>query len=98
MIVRIIRSHRDIVLICDDDLIGKKFEEGQFQLDIKENFFQGDKKTEQETTELIEKMVKEDATFNIIGKSSVNLASKIGLINKGAVKAIQGIPFAMVLA
>ena len=48
MLVRIIKSYRDIVVICDSDLIGKEFEEGKFQIDIKENFFKGEEKTEQE--------------------------------------------------
>ena len=39
MFVNVIKSYRDVVAICDKELIGKKFEEGNFQLDVKENFF-----------------------------------------------------------
>ncbi len=97
MLVKIIKSYRDIVIICDKDLVGKKFNQGQLQLDIKENFFDGEEKTRPETIEIIKKMVREDATFNIVGKESVNAALEIGIINKEGVKNVQGVPTALVL-
>jgi len=42
-------------------------------------------------------MLKEDSTFNIIGKKSVNAALKAGIITKDGIKKIQGIPFALIL-
>lgn len=97
MFVKIIKSYRDIVAICDADLIGKKFEEGKFQLDIKENFFKGERKTEREAIKIIEDMLKEDATFNIAGEKSVNAALKAKIISQEEIKRIQKIPFALVL-
>lgn len=97
MFVKIIKSYRDIVAICDADLIGKKFEEGKFQLDIKENFFKGERKTEREAIKIIEDMLKEDATFNIVGEKSVNVALKAKIISQEEIKRIQKIPFALVL-
>jgi hypothetical protein len=98
MLVKIIKSHRDIVTICDTNLIGKKFDEGKFQLDLKENFFSGEEKTEQETTEIIKNMIREDATFNIVGKKSIKVALETGIISENCIKKIQDVPFAMVLA
>ena len=97
MLVKIIKSHRDIVIICDSNLIGKKFDEGKFQLNLKENFFNGEEKTEQETTEIIKDMIREDATFNIVGDKSISVALKTGIISENGVKKIQGIPFALIL-
>jgi hypothetical protein len=97
MIVRIIKSHREIVIICDKELIGKKFDQGEFQLNIKENFFQGEEKTKQEVIEIIGRMAQEDATFNIVGNKSINAALETGIINKEGIKTIQDVPFAMVL-
>ena len=97
MLINIINSYRDIVAICDFELLGKYFEEGQFQLDIKNNFFGGDKKNEKELIEIIKKMKKEDATFNIVGEKSINTAIKAGLIEESQTKTIQGIPFTLVL-
>lgn len=98
MLVKIIKSHRNIVIICDSSLLGKKFDEGQLQLDIKENFFNGEEKTKEETTEIIKNMVQEDATFNIVGKESIEIALETGIINKDGIKTIQDIPVALMLS
>lgn len=97
MLVRIIKSYRDIVAICDSELLGKRFEQGKFQLDVKESFFKGDKTDEEKVIEIMKDMEKEDSTFNIIGKKSVNAALKAGIIKKQGIKKIQGIPFALIL-
>jgi len=95
--IRIIKSHRDIVALCDSDLIGKKFEEGQLQLDIKEDFFKGEDFNEREASLILKKMEKEDATFYVIGKNSIELCIKQNLINKNSVKYVQEIPFCLIL-
>jgi hypothetical protein len=97
MFVNIINSYRYVVAICDKELIGKKFEEEDFQLDIKESFYKGKIKSEQEIIKIIKDMSAEDATFNIVGKNAVNTAIKTGIISKNSVKKIQNIPYAMVL-
>ena len=97
MLVNIIKSYRDVVAICDSELLGKCFEEDIFQLDIKESFYKGDKKTEQEVIQIIIDMKSEDATFNIVGERAVNAAIKAGLISEDSVRTIQGIPFVLVL-
>lgn len=97
MFVKIHSSYRYVVAICDSDLVGKIFEEGKFQLDIKESFFKGEKTNEEKIIKLIKDMAMDDATFNIIGKKSTNAAIKAGLITKKGIKKIQGIPFALIL-
>lgn len=98
MLVKIIKSHRNIVIICDKNLIGKKFNQKQFQIDVKKNFFDGEEKTKQETIEIIKKMAEEDSTFNIVGKESVETALETGIINKKGIKTIQNTPIALVLS
>lgn len=97
MLIKIIKSHRDIVAICDSDLIGKKIEDNQFQLDIKENFFLGKEVDEKEAIDIMKRMEREDATFNIIGEKSVKAALKAEIIIPEGIKTIKGIPFALVL-
>ena len=97
MQVKIQKSYRDIVAICDSELLGKRFEQGKFQLDIKESFYKGEEKTKTEVLEIIKKMSIEDATFNIVGKEATDTALEAGIISKQGIKEIQGIPFAMVL-
>lgn len=97
MLVKIIHSYRDTVVVCDSDLIGKKFEEGKFQLNIKESFFLGKEVNEEQAIKVMWSMSKEDATFNIVGKDSIKAALKAEIIKEEGVREIQGIPFALVL-
>lgn len=96
--IKIVNSYRTVVAIADSDLIGKRFEEGKFQLEVKENFYKGEKEySEQEALEIIQDMKKEDASFNIVGEKSVSLALKAGIITEEGFGKIQGIPFTLVL-
>ena len=95
MLIKIHKSYRDVIAICDSELIWKKFEQGKFQLDVKESFYKGNEKTPEQTIKIIQEMSKEDATFNIIGEKSVNSAIKAGIISKEGVLEIQKIPYAL---
>ena len=95
--VKIHRSYRAVVAICDAELIGKKFEEGKRQLDVRDNFYRGKELNSDKTIAVMKTQRREDATFNIIGKHSVDAAIEIGLIDKNSVGKINGIPFALIL-
>jgi len=97
MLIKIHKTYRDIVAICDSDLIGKKFEQGEFQLDIKESFFKGEEISEEKTIQIMKEMSKEDATFNIVGEKSVSTALKAGIVSQEGIKKIKGIPFTLIL-
>ena len=97
MYFNIIKTYRDVIAICDAELLGKVFEQGDFQLDVKESFFKGEKVSEEKAIKIMQDMTEEDATFNIIGKKSVNAALKSGIISEDVIKKIQGIPFALKL-
>lgn len=97
MLVKIHSSCRVTIAICDSELIGKTFEEGEKQIKVTENFFKGDEKTEQEVAEIMEHGAAEDDTFNIVGQKSVNLALKTGLIKQEGIIRIQQVPVALVL-
>lgn len=96
-IINVMQSYRNVVAVCDSDLLGKRFEEEKFQLDLTGSFFKGEEVDKEEVIRIIKKMAMEDATFNIVGKNSVNLALKTGIIVKEGIEEIQGIPFALVL-
>jgi len=97
MFVKLIKSYRLVVAVCDSELLGKRFEEGNFQLDVKENFYKGEEKSEEETIEFLKRMSQEDATFNIVGEKSVKAALEAGIINESWVGQVQGVQFALVL-
>lgn len=100
MFVNIIKSYRDVIAICDSELLGKTFEQGKFQLHVKESFYKGKtgkKVSEKELLEIINHHSKEDASFNIIGEKSISIALKAEIISEEGIKKIQNIPFALVL-
>ena len=97
MFVNIIKAYREIVAICDSELLGKKFEEGRFQLDIKENFYKGKEANENEILEIMDKFSKKDATFNLVGQKSIELGLKAGIISQEEIGEIKGTPFALAL-
>lgn len=97
MFVKIHRSYRDVVAVCDSDLLGKFFEEGERQLDVKESFFGGEEVDEATLKGIIGKMSGDDATFNFVGENSVKCAIDCGVIKKEGVGKIGGVEFALVL-
>jgi len=101
MFINVINSYRYVVAICDEDLVGKIFEEENIQLNVKENFYKSKEnpisKTKEEVIEIIKRMAIEDATFNIVGKESIQTSLEVGIINKNQVREIKGIPYSMVL-
>ena len=97
MLIKIHKSYRDTIAICDSELIGKVFEKGNFQLDVKENFYKGEEVSEKKAGEIMQNMAKEDATFNIVGEKAVKCAIKAGIISEEGIKRIQSVPFALVL-
>ena len=97
MFVRIIKSYRNLAVFCDEDLVGKNLEEGEFKLDIKEGFYKGESVTKKRAKEIMEDMSREDATFNIVGKEATETAIEAKIIKPSDIKKIQDIPYSMVL-
>jgi len=95
MLVKIHESYRKIVAVCDAELIGKKFIEGNIQLDLTSEFYGGKKMKETEVIEILKGLNEDDSTFNIVGKKSVAAAIKAGIIDKSGVMKIKGIPHAL---
>lgn len=97
MYIKIHKSYRNVVALADEEIIGKKFEEGKRQLDIRENFYKGKKVTKQEAIKFLQLQADEDATFNIVGEKSIQATIEAGLITKNSVRKIQNIPFTLIL-
>ena len=97
ILVKIHHSYRTVVAICDSELLGKKFEDKKRQLHLRENFYNGQKVDKKELLEIIRRQKMEDASFNIVGKKSIEAALESGIINKESIHKIKGIPFALVL-
>jgi len=95
--IKIHKTYRSVVAVCDSDLIGKKFEEGIRQLDLRENFYKEQELDKEKAVQIIQQQANEDATFNIVGKKSIQAAIKAGIITEKDVDTIQNIPFTLTL-
>lgn len=82
-----------ILALCDQELLGKKFEQGSRQLDLTTGFYHGEEATEDEIKELI----KEVYIINLVGEQSLNLMKKLKLTDEKHVIRIQNIPHTQVL-
>jgi hypothetical protein len=83
----------EVIAVCDEDLIGKCFEEEKIYLDVNERFYKGDIVDGSE----ILKICMDAKTVNIVGKNSVKLFLDAGIILKENVREVEGIPFAMIV-
>ena len=81
---------KKLVAICDAELLGKKFEEKDFQLDLTGNFYKGEQTNEEKLVQLLEGAY----VVNLVGKESVEFGIKTGLVKKENVKVVSKIPHA----
>ncbi len=79
-----------LVAMCDAILLGKKFEEGNKQLDLSGNFYKGEAKEEKDTIILL----RASYALNIVGEKAILLCDQLGIIDKKRVITIAGIPHA----
>lgn len=91
MIAKLHKSINSIVLVvCDSNLVGKKLEERELQLDLSSDFYSG----KEESDEKIRLLMNASSIMNFVGKKSVNLAINEGVVDKKNVMKIKGIPHA----
>ncbi len=96
ILVKVHESYRRIISLCDQELLGKKFSDGKFQLDVNTPFYGGEERSAEEIIKLIKSFEKDYPLYNIIGKKSIDLCLKSNLISKEGIRKISGIPHAMV--
>ncbi|MFA5060931.1 MAG: DUF424 family protein [Candidatus Pacearchaeota archaeon] len=91
------KSYRSVISICDKEIYGKKFTQGDMQLDLTGVFFSGEEVDKEELREEIIRCVREDATFNIVGEKSIELIKELGMVKEEDVLRVEGVPFLLVL-
>jgi len=93
MKVKIHRNHQGqtIVAVCDSELLGQTFEEGEKQIQVSEEFYGGDEKTEQEAGDII----RNANMINLVGEKSVQMGIKEEIIEEENIIRVQGIPYAL---
>ena len=97
VLIKIHEEYKKIVAVCDSDLVGKNFEEGKLQLNVSEHFYRGKEFDEAKALKILEAAKQDDACFNFVGKSSIDLGVKAGILDKNSFIEIQSIPHALAL-
>lgn len=90
-------THPKIVAACDIDLLGKYFEEGKMQIEVKEEFYKGEIVDEKKAKEILKKFSEDYASFNFVGEKTIKIAIEIGIIKEENILRIKGIPVALAL-
>jgi len=91
MYVKIHRSeHSEIIAVCDENLLGKKIKENEFELSILESFYKG---------ELMDKnfviaLLKNASNANLVGEEAVSCGLVAGVIDKSSIITIGGVKHA----
>ncbi len=86
-------DEQNIVAVCDKNIIGKKFRDGELVLKLEPSFYKGNEAREGEVREALS-----SATIaNISGEKAIACAIECGCIDPGAVIYISGIPHAQMV-
>jgi len=87
-----LKKHEKVVAICDEDIVGKRFEEGDKCIEVSERFYKDEKVSEED----VEIVLKQEGNINLVGNKVINLAIKLGVINSNDVIEIQGVKHAQI--
>jgi hypothetical protein len=84
----------DIIAMCDSDLLGREIKEGEIEINLRDysDFYKG----ELASGEKVVKMLKPERLLsaNIVGRESVAVAVKAGVIDSASIKKVSKIPYA----
>ena len=78
---------------CDEKLLGKKFEDGKFQIDVRRDFYDG----KRISTDILKKFLEEATIANLVGEETIKCAIEMGLIDPECVIRIKGVPHAQLV-
>ena len=73
-----------LVAVCDEDIVGKKFKEGELKIEIKEDFYGKESYGEED----VKRALRQATIANISGEKAVKLAIDLGIIDKDRVLKI----------
>lgn len=86
-------DRRLILAICDKELLGKVFEDGEKQLDLSSNFYRGEEKEDNK----IKKLFSVAYMVNIVGEKSIAFALQERIISKKDIIFVKNIPHTQVV-
>ncbi|WP_338603590.1 DUF424 family protein [Sulfolobus tengchongensis] len=93
VILNVIRAQgMTLVNICQAELLGKVFREGEIILNVSEKFYGG----QEVELDYAFSLIDEATVMSIVGNCVVEEAIKRGLVHKDAVISVEGVKFAQV--
>ncbi len=81
-----------IVNICDTENLGKTISEGDYEIEISEDYFGGTVIDENQAIELLKK----SDTLNLVGNDIVDMAIDLELVSIESIKKIEGVSFVLI--
>ena len=92
--ISVYKQGNDVLIgACDEQLLGKTFSEGKYQLHVSKKFYGGNRVS----IEALQNYLKEATIANLVGEKAVKCAIKLGLVESSNVLMIQGIPHAQMV-
>ena len=86
-----IKIHGTVLAVCDEEILGEVFEEGEIYFEVKKSFYQGELVSEDTLKNLLINM----KNINIIGNKAVCVAEELGLVERYI--TISGIKHAIIV-
>lgn len=92
--IKIYKQGNDLLIgACDEKLLGKKFEDEKFQIDVSKEFYGG----ERISSEVLKKYLQDATIANLVGKETIKCAIDLGLIDPECIIKIKGVPHAQMV-
>ena len=82
-----------LVSVCDRDVLGETFENGEVSITVTEEFYGGEEAGEERVATTLARA----SVGNLVGERSVSLAIDRGYVEEGNVLDIDGVPHAQFL-
>lgn len=82
-----------LLAMCDAEILGKTFRQGEIVFHVKEEFYKGAKIDVEEAM----MMIRNSTIVNMIGKNVVGKAIQEGYVHPEAILEIDGIPHAQIV-
>ncbi len=79
-----------LLAVCDADLLGSSFREGDRRLDVSEQFYGGEEADEA----ALRAGLGQCTMANLVGEKAIRVAIDIGLVNPENVQTVEGVPHA----
>jgi len=83
----------ELVAICDKELIGMNFSDGDFGLNITERFYKGELKDKEDVIFILQN----SKNTNVVGNQAVKLCVELGLITEEDIIKIQDTAHALII-